>query len=72
MGLSLSISIYIAGSSKKSNPLHIATVSCCSVVLLVTAVDEFASRSWVWSKSGASAFDAMLLDCVCNFHELVH
>lgn len=24
-----------------------------------------------WSKGGAFDFDAMLLDCVCNFHELV-
>lgn len=34
-------------------------------------MDEFGSCVWFWSEGGASPLDAMLLDFICDFHELV-
>lgn len=62
---------YLGAVGNKSDPLH-ALVTISSWLVLVTVLDEFAPCIGVWFEGGASTLDAMLLDFISDFHELVH
>lgn len=62
---------HLESAVKLTSQTHIVWELFLVTLCWFAAVDELASCIWVWPKGGASALDVMLLDCICDFHELV-